>query len=287
MENLRGIAWMVLAMGTFTLADTFIVLSTDTLPPGQIVLMFSLFGTPLLAGYAKLKGVTLISPVFWTRPILFRNGAEIWGTMAVIYAFANLPFSLVSSVIQAGPLLVTLGAAVFLREAVGWRRWLAVCIGLGGVLLILEPWSAGAETGPLLLLAVVAVTGLSARDLATRFVPWDVPSLQVACYGLGSTFVAGLLLSAITGDLVWPGLRETGLMMAAAVFGAVAYLAITTAMRLGDIAVVTLFRYTRLIFAFTIAAVIFGERPGLFTWIGAAIVIATGIFTILRETRRR
>ena len=125
MENLRGIAWMILAMATFALADMFIVLAADSLPAGQVVLMFGLLGTPLLAGYARLRGVTLLSSVFWSRPILIRNAAEIWGTMAVIYALANLPFALVSSVIQAAPLLVTLGAALFLRESVGWRRWLS------------------------------------------------------------------------------------------------------------------------------------------------------------------
>lgn len=286
MENLRGIAFMILAMANFAVADMFIVLTSDTLPPGQIVLMFGAFGTPLLMGYAWSRGIRLWSPVLWTRPILVRNAAEIWGTMAVIFAFANLPFSLVSSVIQASPLLVTLGAAVFLAETVGWRRWLAVTIGLFGVLLILEPWAATAENGMMLLLAVVAVAGLSARDLATRFVPKDVPSLQVACYGIASTIPAGLILIAITGDFVWPEWRETAMMMASAVFGAVAYFAITIAMRLGDIAVVTLFRYTRLLFAFTIAALVFGERPGSFTWIGAAIVIATGIYTLLRERRR-
>ena len=287
MDNLRGIAWMTVAMLTFALADMFIVLAAQALPPGQVVFMFGLFGTPLLAAYAKFRGVTLISPVFLSRPVLIRNAAEIWGTMAVIFALANLPFALVSSVIQAAPLLVTLGAALFLCEEVGWRRWLAILIGLGGVLLILEPWSAAQETGLLLLLAIAAVTGLSARDLATRLVPKDVPSLMIATYGLGSTIPAGLLLILLTGEYTWPGGAETLILAAAASFGAVAYFAITTAMRLGDIAVVTPFRYTRLIFAFTIAALVFGERPGPLTWIGAAIVVATGIFTLAREANRR
>jgi len=286
MENLRGIAWMVLAMATFALADMFIVLTSRTLPAGQVVVMFGVFGAPLLAAYALSRGVPLISPVFLSRPVLVRNLAEIWGTMAVIFALANLPFALVSSVLQAAPLLVTLGAALFLREAVGWRRWLAIIIGLGGVLLILEPWTAAQQNGLLLLLAVAAVTGLSARDLSTRFVPKTVPSLQLACYGLASTIPAGLLLMLLTGGAQMPNGREVALMMGAAAFGAVAYFSITTAMRVGDISVVTPFRYTRLIFAFTIAAVVFGERPGPFTWIGAAIVIATGIYTLAREARR-
>ena len=284
MENLRGIAWMTLAMLTFALADMFIVIAARTLPPGQIVVMFAAFGTPLLAVYARSRGVRLVSPVLFTRPILIRNAAEIWGTMAVVYAFANLPFSTVSAVLQAAPLLVTLGAAVFLREPVGWRRWSAIFVGLAGVLLILRP---SPEAGWLILLAVVAVTGLSARDLATRFVPREIPSLQVATYGFGSTIIGGLLLTALTGDLVLPGARDTAACAAAALFGAVAYFSITTAMRQGDIATIAPFRYTRLIFAFTIAALVFGERPDLLTWLGAGIVVVAGIYTLAREALRR
>ncbi|MEM6610333.1 MAG: DMT family transporter [Pseudomonadota bacterium] len=284
MDNLKGIAWMTLAMATFAMADMFIVIASDSLPPGQIVVMFGLFGVPMLVTFAKLRGVPLVSPVFFSRPVVVRNLAEIWGTMAVITALANLPFSLVSAVLQAAPLLVTLGAAIFLGERVGWRRWTAILVGLCGVLLILRP---SPEAGWTILLAVIAVTGLSARDLATRFVPRDIPSLQIACYGFASTIPAGILLIAITGDAVWPNLAATGACFAAASFGAVAYFAITTAMRAGDISVVTPFRYTRLIFAFSIAALVFGESLDLWTWIGSGIVIATGLYTLAREARTR
>ncbi|MEM9319132.1 MAG: DMT family transporter [Pseudomonadota bacterium] len=287
MDNLRGIIWMTLAMLTFALADMFIVLSADTVPTGQIVVTFGLFGAPLLAGYAKLQGVKLLSPVLFTRPVIIRNLAEIWGTLAVVTALANLPFALVSAVLQATPLLVTLGAAVFLRESVGWRRWLAIFVGLFGVLLILRPDQAGGEHGILLLLAILAVTGLSARDLSTRFVPKSIPSVQLASYGFFSTIPAGLILMAFTGELVPPTPATTAMLFGAAVFGAIAYFSITTAMRQGDIAVVTPFRYTRLIFAFTIAAIVFGEQPGLSTWFGSAIVIATGLYTLAREARAR
>lgn len=287
MDNLRGIALMTLAMGTFALADMCIVLASDTLPPGQIMVMFGAFGTPLLALYAKLNGVSVISSSFFMRPVLVRNFCETWATVAVVLALTFLPFSLFSAVIQANPLLVTLGAALFLSEQVGWRRWLAIIIGLFGVLLILEPWSATPENRAFLILAVIAVMGMSARDLATRFVPAEVPTQRLACYGLASATVAGGVLMLATGDFVVPDLRATGLLFVGAAVGAVAYVAITAAMRTGDIAVVTPFRYTRLIFAFIIAALVFGEQPGLLTWIGAGIVISMGLYTLMREARLR
>lgn len=284
MDNLKGMGWMTVAMLTFALADMFIVIAARELPPGQIVVLFGALGVPLLAGLALWRGVPLISNVFWQRPVIIRNLAEIWGTMAVIVALSTLPFSLVSAVLQANPLLVTLGAAVFLGERVGWRRWLAILVGLGGVLLILRP---SADFASVTLLAVIAVLGLSARDLCTRFVPRDIPSLQIATYGFASTIPAGLILSTFTGGWVSVSAGNLGALACAAAMGATAYVSITAAMRMGDVAVVTPFRYTRLIFAFAIAMVVFGERPDIWTWIGSAIVIATGIYTLLREGRTR
>lgn len=286
MDNLKGMGWMSFAMLTFALADMFIVIAARELPPGQIIVFFGLLGVPMLASLALWRGVPLISSNFVKRPVMVRNLAEIWGTIGVIYALSILPFSLVSSILQANPLLVTLGAALFLREHVGWRRWTAILIGLLGVLIILRP--SGTDFDMRALLAVIAVTGLSARDLCTRFVPKDVPSLQVATYGFASTIPAGFILSALAGGpWVTPSLTTLAVLAGAAVMGASAYLAITNAMRVGDVAVVTPFRYTRLIFAFAIAMVVFGERPDLWTWVGSAIVIATGIYTLLREGRNR
>lgn len=275
---------MTVAMLTFALADMFIVIAARDLPPGQIVVLFGVMGAPILAGLALWRGVPLISDVFWQRPVIVRNLAEIWGTMAVIVALSTLPFSLVSAVLQANPLLVTLGAAIFLGERVGWRRWLAILVGLAGVLLILRP---SGDFASVTLLAVVAVLGLSARDLCTRFVPREIPSLQIATYGFASTIPAGLILSMFTGGWVSVSAQNLGALACAAAMGSAAYLAITTAMRMGDVAVVTPFRYTRLIFAFAIAMIVFGERPDLWTWIGSGVVIATGIYTLLREGQVR
>lgn len=285
MENLRGILLMTLAMATFALCDMFIVLASDSLPPGQIMVIFGAFGTIILGTYATWNGVDLLSRDFFLRPVLFRNFCEAWATIAVVMALAFLPFSLFSAVIQANPLLVTLGAAMFLRETVGWRRWLAIVIGLVGVVLILEPWSASTENRAYLLLAVIAVMGMSARDLSTRFVPRSVPTQLLACYGIFSATIGGLVLMLISGDTAPVDLRSALYLLVGAGFGTVAYVAITAAMRSGDISVVTPFRYTRLIFAFLIAAIVFGEQPGPLTWIGAAIVIATGLYTLIRQAR--
>ncbi|MEM9755205.1 MAG: DMT family transporter [Pseudomonadota bacterium] len=285
MENLRGMAWMTLAMFCFAVADMFIVFAAGEISVGLVVLMFGLFGTPLLAVLARVQGIPLISPALRSRALWARNLAEMTATCAVVLALSLIPFSTFSAILQASPLIVTLGAAVFLREVVGWRRWTAILLGLCGVLMILRPGTAAFE--PALLVAVFGVLALSARDLITRFVPREIPSVVIATCGFASTVPAGLLLTLALGDVSPPSLAAVGYIATSSVFGAVAYLSITNAMRLGEISVVTPFRYTRLIFAFVIAYIIFDEVPDGWTWFGAALVVATGLYTILREGRRK
>ena len=89
--------------------------------------------------------------------------------------------------------------------------------------------------------------------------PKDIPSLQIATYGLASTIPAGCLLLLFTGDYVVPTWQDTVTLMASAFFGAVAYFSITTAMRVGDIGFVSPFRYTGLLAALVIGALVFRE----------------------------
>jgi drug/metabolite transporter (DMT)-like permease len=206
-------------------------------------------------------------------------------TVGFVSALALIPLSTLSAVIQANPLLVTLGAAFFLGEAVGWRRWLAIFVGLFGVLLIIRPGTAGVRRQSIWL-AVVAAVGLSLRDLATRPVPRTVPTTLLASY---SFRLRGAWRAP---DHPLPragpsGARGAGLAGAGHPLGLVAIFSITAAMRVGDVSAVTPFRYTRLVFALVIAFFVFGERPDAWTLIGAAIVVASGLYSFWREAQVR
>jgi drug/metabolite transporter (DMT)-like permease len=285
LDNLKGMAWMTLAMLAFALTDMFIVFITDALPVGQILAMFGFGGALLFGLWARLQGHRWWTPTLLMRPVMVRNAAEILATGSFITALSLIPLSVLSSVIQANPLLVTLGAAVFLGEQVGWRRWTAIVIGLIGVLIILRP---GAESfDPNILFAVLAAIGLSLRDLATRPVPKSVPTTLLASYSFAAVAVAGVVMTPLFGGAVVPSLATLGWVVTAILMGMVAYFAITEAMRVGDISVVTPFRYTRLVFAFFIALVVFGEALDAWTVVGVSVVIATGLYTLWRETRSR
>jgi len=281
MENLRGIALMVAAMALFSIEDMFVKVLAGSLPVGQILAMLGAGGATAFAAMALLRGQRLWSGALLTRPVLLRNLGEVIGTLGFVYAVSLTPLSSASAILQATPLAVTLGAALFMGAQVGWRRWSAICIGLFGVLLIVRPGLEGFR--PASLFAVMGVVGLALRDLATRATPRTVTSLQLSAYGFAMLVPLGLLLMLLRTGPVPLGPLTAAQLAGALVAGVAGYYAIVEAMRIGEIAVVTPFRYTRLIFALVIGTLIFGERPDTLTLTGAAVIIASGLYTLWRE----
>ncbi len=272
---------MTLAMLAFAMTDMAIIFATRDFPLGQILFLFGSGGCILFGIWAQYQGHQWWSPVFLMRPVMIRNIAEIFATVSFITALSLIPLATISAVIQANPLLVTLGAALFLGEPVGWRRWTAIGVGLIGVLIILRSGFDGVDTN--ILWAVAAAIGLSLRDLATRPIPRDVPTVLLASYSFFGVAVAGFVLMPITGGFVRPTFDGSVAILASVAMGMVAYFAITAAMRTGDVAAVMPFRYTRLVFGFFIALVVFGETLDGLTLLGVGIVIATGLYSLWRE----
>ncbi|WP_255509500.1 DMT family transporter [Oceaniovalibus sp. ACAM 378] len=282
---LRAILLMTLGMAGFAASDTFVKLSTGLVPAGQIVAIMGTGGALIFGVLARLRGVRLFSRDILHPAILLRTVAEATGTLGFVLALQMTTLSVASAVIQANPLVVTLGAAVLLREPVGWRRWAAIMVGFVGVMVMLKPDSSGVNSGA--LMALVSVVGLSTRDLATRSVPARVPTVALAAYGFAILVPAGIVVMAIgDGPRAIDG-QSLLLLLGMIVFGSAAYMAMTASIRLGDLSAVAPFRYTRLIFAFTLGAVVFGERQSMSTLIGAAVVAAAGLYTLWRETRVR
>jgi drug/metabolite transporter (DMT)-like permease len=183
--------------------------------------------------------------------------------------------------LQATPLVVVAAASVIFGEKVGWQRWLAVIVGFVGVLIILRPGVDGFSM--LSLLSVVGLLGFAGRDLATRAAPKGLSNRQLGILGFAMLGTAGAILLGWSGGAVMPDLGGLALIAGASLFGIAGYHALTGAMRTGEVSAVTPFRYTRLVFAMILAMVIFGERPDLATWAGAALVVASGIYALTRS----
>jgi len=286
MENFRGAVLMVIAMLGFAIEDSFIKLIGDAMPIGQILIMLGLGGALVFAIIVRLQGHALVARSMLTTPVLVRGIGEMFGTVCFVSAIIYTPLSTASAILQAMPLVVTLGAALFLGEPVGWRRWGAVIVGFLGVLLIVRPGSDSFT--PLSLLALGAVIGLATRDVATRKIPKTLSTMQLSYLGFLALLPAGTMLMVLTGTpAVTLDLRVSLLIIASIATAAFAYYAIVAAMRVGEISFVSPFRYTRLVFALIIGTVFFAERPDLLTLIGAAIIVASGVYTVLRERKLR
>ncbi len=285
-DTLRGAALMVGAMACFALEDGLIKALSGTFPAAQIIWMLGLGGSLAFVGWLIATGQTVWSPHYLRPQVLLRSGFEVAGTLCFVSALALIPLATASAVIQATPLVVAMGAAVFLGARVGWRRWLAIGVGFAGVLIILRPGSAAFD--PATLLAVGGMLGLAARDLVTRTMPGIVSGARLSLHAFASLVPAGLLLQFLTGaSWVIPDAAQIGILAVAVAVGMVGYLAIVGATRLGDISVVSSFRYSRMLFALIVGMVAFGERPDALMIVGVVIVIGSGVFTLLREARLR
>nr|WP_256371789.1 DMT family transporter [Rubellimicrobium sp. CFH 75288] len=275
---------MSLGMTAFAVEDAFVKAASATLPAGQILLMLGLGGGVLFGAAARRRGRRIWSAEALHPAVLGRNLAEMFGSAAYVLALALVPLVLVTAIFQAIPLAVAMGAALFLREEVGWRRWLAILVGFAGVMVVIRPGAAGFE--PAALLALLAVMGLAARDLFTRRVPSGIDTTQLTTWGFLAVALIGAAQLGVTGGAVWPGAGTWWLLGGALGAGVAAYWWLTEATRVGELSAIMPFRYVRLLVALVIGTLAFGERPDGWTLIGAAMIVGSGLYAVWRERVR-
>lgn len=281
MNNLRGIILLTGAMAAFAVEDSFIKHLTETLPRWQIFLWLGGASAVVFALLARAQGVNVFARRYRTAVIFWRTLSDTVAASAFITALWLVPLSTVAAVFQATPLAITLGAALFMGEQVGWRRWAAILTGFVGVLIIIRPGLEGFE--PSALFVLIAVAGIAARDLLTRLVPDNTSSMVVSFYG-SSAFVFAVPLLMLAGEPYVALNSTTGLYLAIGVFfGIIGYYMIVVAMRMGDASAIMPFRYTRLLFSIILGYIVFAESPDALTYIGATLIIASGLYTFLRE----
>lgn len=277
---------MLLSMLLFSFEDLFFKSVSQSFPPGLATLIYGLGGTVIFAVQAWWSGQAPLTSDALKPWLLIRSIFEIIGRLFFALALAFAPLSVSVAILQATPLVVTFAAVMLLGEKVGWRRWLAMAIGFVGVLIILRPspeafrWDA--------LFALISVIGFAMRDLATRASPPKMSPPQLGVLGYVMLCLSGLIFMAF--DTSPPRLPDTdeaiklGLLIA---LGCLGYLFLTWAMRVGEIAVVTPFRYSRLLIGLVTAFFIFKERPDIWTLLGSALIVSSGIYTLLRSPKSK
>ncbi|MCX7888101.1 MAG: DMT family transporter [Rhodobacteraceae bacterium] len=283
-DNLAAALLMIIAMAAFAVEDLFLKSTAMSMSPGQVTSMTGAAGAVIFSLAARARGQPTFSRKFLSAPVILRNLSEAGAAMLYMSALALIPLTLNVAILQASPLVTTMGAALVLGERVGWRRWSAIGLGFAGVLVILQP--AGEGFRPPALLTVGCVIVLAIRDLVTRAMPGDVGTLQLTTWAYASLVPAGWLLMLMDGSrAVAPEPWQWAALAVALVSGIAGYYTITLSLRMGEISVVTPLRYTRLVFSAGLAMLFLAERPDHAVIAGSAIVVLSGIYTFWREAR--
>lgn len=280
-DNLLGAALMTCCVLAYVLNDAVMKLLFADIDFFQAIFLRGLVSLPPILILA-LMTKTLLQKYSTKnqRLIIIRILAEIGTTVTFLTALKHMPLANVTAILQSLPLAITMAAAIFLGEPVGWRRWSAICVGFTGVLIIIRPGLAGFNSYSLLALAAVIL--LTVREISTRQLDNKIPTVTVALSStLGITAFAALMLIGTE----WADINfvSWSLIIAAAAAVTVATLLSVVAMRTGDIGFVSPFRYTSLIGAIGLGILLFGDWPDGMTLLGAAIIAFAGIYSLYRE----
>ena len=279
--NQIGALFMMASMACFVMNDTLFKVTDGAVPLFQLLFLRGILTTTLVIVLARRLGSLHfnIARRDWGL-IGLRSAAEMGAAYFFVTALFNLPLANVTAILQVLPLTVTLGSALFFKEAVGWRRMTAILIGFIGMLLIVRPSSDGFNLYS--IYALMAVLSVTVRDLATRRLSSDVPSMTVTLSASLTVMIFSGVASLAT---PWVGISAlNGLMIVgASVFILGGYYFSVRVMRVGDVSFIAPFRYTGLVWALILGWFVFGDWPTNLTLLGAAIVVTTGLFTLYRE----
>jgi drug/metabolite transporter (DMT)-like permease len=285
-DNRRGIIAILLAMAFFITNDAIVKLASATFPTSQVMavrgIFASLFALGLVFAMRETKSLRrLASPLVALR-------ATIEATVAFLFisALALLPLANINAIMQATPIIMTLMSVAIGIERVGWRRWGAILVGFAGVLLIVQPSAEGFNVYALVALSAAFLVAI--RDLVTRRIGGDIPSIVVALSTTVAVGIAGFIIGFVRGDSWAPFfIGEMNLLLVAAVLVTFGNLGIVMAFRNTDVSVVSPFRYIIVVFAIILGYLFFDELPDIFALMGITLIAGSGLYTIHRENRVR
>jgi drug/metabolite transporter (DMT)-like permease len=274
---------MLLQAFLFSAMDALVKLATVRHPTGQIIFFRNLFAlVPLYFFIRQAGGLGILRTQRLGQHIL-RSLGGIASMFCLFLAYAYLPLADAMAIATAGPIFLTALSVPLLGEHVGWRRWAAVFAGFIGILIITRPGSGVFGVAALLPLAgafFYALAMVQIRKLST-----SEPPARIVFY----VTIAAVVLGGAS--LPWQWVTPTPLslvyLVGIGLVGGFAQMAMTHAFRLAPVAVVAPFDYTALVFATGFGYAIWGQIPDRFVWAGAAIVIASGLYILHRETVRR
>ncbi|MBN6113044.1 drug/metabolite transporter (DMT)-like permease [Xanthomonas sp. JAI131] len=282
-SNTAAAAWMIAAVACFALMDAAMKLLTAHYPALQVATLRGGASLPfVLLWVLATAGPRSIVPVRWGLHLL-RGVLGIAMIGCFAWALRSLPLSTAYTIYFVAPLLVTALSVPLLGEHVGPRRWAAIGIGLVGVLVVLRPGVGGFVSLPGLMVLLAATAYALAAVLVSLLARTETPQSLVVWF---------LLIMALgAGALAWPAwiplrLADAGWIATLGLAGALGQVALTQAFRRGDASLIAPLEYSGLIWVIPWDWLLWRKLPDAWTWVGAAIIVASGLYLLHRERVR-
>lgn len=279
--NLRGAMFALAAFGVFSTHDVFIKILGGLYAPVQLVFFSVLLSFPLATLMLMRDSTpgTLIPKHPWW--LALRTGATVLTGICAFYAFSVLPLAEVYAIIFASPLVITVLSIPVLGETVRLRRWVAVLCGLVGVLIVLNPTTTTLTLGHLAALCT-AIGGATAAIVVRKIGSEERPVVMLIYPMVVNFIVMAALLPLVYEPMP---IEHLGLLGVVALFAWVANRLVISAYQAGDAAVIAPMQYSQIIWASAYGMLFFDETPNMQTAIGTLIIIASGLYIVLRESR--
>jgi Permeases of the drug/metabolite transporter (DMT) superfamily len=287
-ETLIGIAAVLASSAAFIFNDTCTKLASAHLELGEIMVIRGLIASTIIVLVAWRFHAFAGWRAHLNVPLGWRTVGEVGAMVTYLVALFNMPIANSTAIMQAVPLMMTAAGAFFFRDQVGWRRWAAITVGFGGILLIVRPGAEGFNLYSLLALAAAASVTL--RDLSTRRMPATTPTLFVTATTTVIVMLCGgvIALGQLASGIAFrPVTAEAFLYLVGSAISVLAgYTLIIVAMRRGDTLTVAPFRYSQVLWAIVAGYLVWGDLPTLPTLLGIVIVVGSGIYMVHRERLR-
>ncbi len=277
--SVAGPALMLLGMLMFALNDTMGKWLVASYGLGQVVLLRSLAALVILVPMVWMAGLPALTKAERPWMQLARVVCSTAEVFCFYYAVMYLPLADVMTYWLAAPIYVAALSPLLLGDHVGWRRWTAIAIGFVGVIITLEP-SAAMFTAP----AVISIIGSAAfafMMISGRFLR-GTPDTTLVFFQVMGAGLAGLAFAPFDWSPIQSGF-DLGLLGLLGIVAMAAHMLVNRALKISDAATVAPLQYTLLLWAVVFGFLFFGDVPRLTMLLGAALIVASGLFIFIRE----
>lgn len=284
-QNLRGIAAILVATGSFVANDTCMKLALEDAPPFQVLVMRGIAAIVWCLPVIYAMGLIRHLPKAFHPWVLLRSGSELIAILCFITALAHMPIADLTAITQISPLVVLLGMWLLFGEKVGGIRFFLVGLGITGALMVAQP--GGVASSPFAIFGFLTAVGAAFRDILSRKVPSRTPALAVTFSTLFIVMAGALVMTLLFEAPVAPTFRHGWLMAIAGFFLMCGHSFIYMAYRLSPARVVAPFNYAFMIWAGISGVLVFQQVPNALAVAGMALIMAAGLAVVFLEGRAR